>query len=162
MRPTNSNSTARESARRTDGRFGVQPRQEADGVALTAAQALTARPADAVIRVVEEVEEIHGQWRGDLRCAELVAALDRDAEQHGYDTVRVVKLGLQMTENTDGTGRPEARRITSPVSLPSAPGSRSHARPPAPAKTAPRHAATWPDLDPADTGRLDRLLASSV
>lgn len=42
-----------------------------------------------------------------MLCAETVEALDRDADRHGYDAHRVVRLGLRPTQNAGGLTRYE-------------------------------------------------------
>lgn len=100
MRSRNSNATARESARQVDGRFGVQPRDEANDVVLDAADTSGGSVIKDARPLVDEIAAINEQWNDELLCAEIVAALDRDADQNDYDARRVVRIVLNPVQDT--------------------------------------------------------------
>jgi hypothetical protein len=110
MRPTapDTISSARESARHANGRFGTQPRAEADVITLLGIASQRGGPDKAALDLHERLSEIHERWTCSLQCAAVVAALDRHAERGGYDASRVVTLCLHRPSDSDNPGRYEA------------------------------------------------------
>ena len=102
---TDTSSTAREAARRPDGRFGVQQLKEADTITL---MPQPAGPVGTALELVRELELIYAPWSDALQCAKIITALDRDAQDSGYDGLSVEKLGLNATDDAESLARYEA------------------------------------------------------